>query len=107
MTQTPTDVLICFVLDQSSSMNDVLQPTIDGFNQFLHGQQEVEEGNAYLSLTVFSSGFEARFVGTDVQDVPDLGTEENPYRPSGMTALLDAVGASIKGAEKWVTEHNF
>lgn len=100
------DALISFVLDKSGSMNAVTKATIDGFNAFIADQRQAP-GNAYLSLTLFDTNFDVRYVGADLDTVPPLGTPDNPYVPSGMTALFDAVGTTIKGTEKWLANRSF
>lgn len=100
-TATPTDVLLAFVLDASGSMGDLTGSTIEGVNSFLAAQRE-GEGKALLSLTVFNTEFYVRYVATDLREVPPLGTAENPYVPAGSTALLDAVGTTIKGVDAWL-----
>lgn len=103
---TPTSTLVNFVLDQSGSMNSVLAPTVEGFNTFV-AEQKAVEGDVRVSLTLFSTEFDARYVAVDLSDLPPLGSPQNPYRPSGMTALLDAVGMTIKGTEAWIAKHGF
>lgn len=101
----PTDVLINFVLDRSSSMMWVAQETIDGFNSFLKDQQN-QPGKAYLSLTLFSDYPEVRYVADDITEVPFMSANgENSYIADGWTALRDAVGVTITGTEQWVKNH--
>jgi hypothetical protein len=95
--------LIAFVLDQSGSMASVHEATIAAFNTFL-AEQRKEAGRAVLSLTLFDTSTDARFVAKDLADVPALGDPSNAYRPSGGTALLDAMGVTIKGAEGWLAK---
>lgn len=97
-----TDVLVNFVLDASGSMAGLRQATVDGFNQFIQSQVDQTEGEIYVSLTLFNTGFDVRFVALDAKEVPHLGTVANPYVASGGTALYDAAGTAIKGAEAWV-----
>jgi hypothetical protein len=127
-----TDVLVNFVLDASSSMHSVAQPTVDGFNEFIQSQVDQAEGNVYVSLTLFNTSFDVRFVARPAAEVPKMvadgylplkndpntwadgfgrligGPETrsiNTYRPSGMTALFDGVGVGITGAEEWLRNH--
>lgn len=100
----PTDVLVNFVLDKSGSMSRLSASTIEGFNTFLAEQQK-NEGKALLSLTLFDTSFDVRFVAEDIQEVPKLGTQANKYSPSGGTALYDAVVTTIRGAEAWLANH--
>lgn len=94
-----TDVLINFVLDKSGSMGAVTFPTIEGFNTFIDEQRK-QPGEARLSLTLFDTRFETRYVAQDLTEVPAL--TQSTYVPGGMTALLDAVGTCIKGTEQWL-----
>lgn len=98
------DAVMISILDASGSMNSVRQATIDAYNQFFNEQRD-QPGQAYLFLTLFNTYFENRFMGTPLEAVPDLGTPGNQYVPGGGTALLDAVGTSIKSAEAWLAGH--
>lgn len=101
-----TDVLINLVLDKSGSMGEGNKRagTIEGLNSFFREQRE-QEGQALLSLTLFDTGFDVRFVGADLREVPDLGQTGNPYTPNGGTALYDAVATTIKGTDEWLLNH--
>jgi hypothetical protein len=92
-------VLVNFVLDKSGSMHNLQRSTIDGFNSFLHDQRQ-QQGVCKMSLTQFDTSFQVDYVAEDIWRVPMLDTMR--YRPSGGTALLDAVGTTIKGAEQWL-----
>lgn len=98
------DVFINFVLDQSGSMLGIRQGTLDGFNQFIQEQVEVP-GEAFLSLTLFSTSFDTRYTAARLSDTEPLGTGDNPYRPDGGTALLDAIGQTVKSTEEWLAAH--
>lgn len=100
----PTDVLVNFVLDKSGSMGGLVESTVEGFNAFLDEQRK-GEGKALLSLTLFDTSFDVRFVGHDLREVPPLGSRENRYSPQGGTALYDAVVTTIRGAEAWLANH--
>jgi hypothetical protein len=80
------------IIDQSGSMGSLTADTIGGYNQFL-AEQKVVPGDAMFSLCLFSS--EARLVhdSLPISGIPDLTTKT--YRPSGGTALLDAMGSTI------------
>src|SRR5579884_1552476 len=94
------DVLINFVLDKSGSMFDIRDDTIGGFNQYLEEQRRlgVELGQrTRVSLTLFDTSFEHRYISANVEDIPPLSPET--YQPGGNTALYDAVGSSIRAVE--------
>lgn len=100
------DCLIVFVLDQSGSMVSVRPETCSGYNQFMEDQKKVA-GQTLLTLTLFDTLAETPFVAQPVDQVPNLGTSDNPYTPKGMTALFDAVGEAVKKTEEWVSGNNW
>lgn len=75
------------------------QATIDGFNVFLQDQIQ-QPGKCRMSLTMFDTSFDIRYVAEDVTRIAPL--TNFTYVPGGGTALLDAVGSTIKGAEQWI-----
>jgi hypothetical protein len=83
-------------------MGHLQRSTIEGFNSFLTDQQS-QPGHCRMSLTMFDTSFDVRYVGEEVHYISPLDTMS--YIPGGGTALLDAVGTTIKGAEQWITKH--
>lgn len=84
---------IVFVLDCSGSMHGMEEDTIGGFNSMLE-QQKGEPGEAFLSAVLFSSSVRVLYDQVELKDVPPLTLED--YRVGGGTALLDAMGSSIR-----------
>jgi hypothetical protein len=101
-----SDVLINLVLDRSGSMTYAgkREGAIEGVNAFF-AEQRALQGKALLSLTLFNTDFDVRFVGADLAEVPDLGTPDNPYQCAGGTSLYDAVITTIKGTDEWLLNH--
>lgn len=85
-----TDITI--ILDRSSSMNEVLDETIKGFNSFLDKQRESSE-SAVVSLYQFSTDFEPVYETMPLAHARNLS--RTTFIPNGWTALLDAVGTTI------------
>ncbi len=83
---------IAYVLDRSGSMQDMVEPAIAGFNQFLREQREAP-GDARLSLILFDDQYEVPCNRLPLDEVPELDT--TTYVPRAMTALLDAIGRTI------------
>lgn len=83
---------IAVVLDASGSMQSCVQATLGGFNKFIIDQCK-EAGSAKLSLTQFNYKPTAKYTNIDIQDVPKLSRRN--YKPSGGTALYDAIGVTI------------
>jgi hypothetical protein len=73
-------------------MNHCQQAAIDGFNQFLTDQQNIE-GLAKLTLVLFDDEYLVRVSSVLVQEVVPL--TDDTYQPRGCTALLDALGQTI------------
>lgn len=85
---------ISVVIDESGSMMSILNDTIGGFNTFLETQKETP-GEATFSLTKFSNKTNLVYSFMDIKEVPVL--TKSSYRPSGGTALYDAIGETIIG----------
>lgn len=84
---------ILVILDKSGSMSPLQEETISGFNQFIEEQRQVSD-DAIVSLVTFSYGPEVVYDKINIDDVEDLDKES--YKPSGYTALLDAIGTGIR-----------
>jgi hypothetical protein len=80
------------IIDQSGSMSGLTNDTIGGFNQFLSDQNQ-EPGEAVFTLCLFNTSYQLPYNFVKLADVPSL--TDKVYRPSGGTALLDAVGTTI------------
>jgi len=83
---------IVFVLDKSGSMGSVRNDTIGGFNSFINDQKDIP-GQAIFTLALFDHEYSLVHQGKLIEQVEELTIES--YHPSGMTALLDAVGKTI------------
>lgn len=88
---------IAFILDQSGSMESNRAAAIDGFNEFLRAQQDTV-GQARLTLVLFEDQVEVPVDNIPIEEVVCLSPET--YRPRGCTALLDAIGTTIKRIRK-------
>ncbi|MFW6336198.1 MAG: vWA domain-containing protein [Phycisphaeraceae bacterium] len=87
-----TDITI--VLDRSGSMESCREETIAGFNRFLD-QQRALPGMASITLIQFDNQYEKHYVGIPLAEAADLTPQT--YVPRSGTALLDAMGRTIKG----------
>ena len=92
-------ILINFVLDKSGSMDVIRSATISGFNEFKNDQAR-ESGDALLTLTLFDTHFRTVCEAVPVREVPDLDVQT--YAPSGMTALYDAIGHTMRITDDYV-----
>ena len=83
---------IVFILDESGSMQPLTDDTIGGFNSYVE-EQKKEPGEAYLTTVLFDDRYIILHDHINLKDVPSLTDHE--YRPTGMTALMDAIGKTI------------
>jgi len=88
---------IYFVLDRSGSMYGSLDDTLGGFNAFIDRQRE-DNPDGTMSLVLFNHTLKTEYSARPVKDVRPLTARD--YSPQGQTALLDAIGATIKTAEQ-------
>ncbi len=88
---------IAYLLDMSGSMGPHVEAAIAGFNEFLREQQSVE-GHARITLVLFDDHVEVPIDNLPVSEVCSIDTKT--YWPRGSTALLDAVGKTMKRFRK-------
>ena len=88
---------LVFILDRSGSMDGLEKDTIGGFNSMLK-KQRTESGEAFVTTVLFDNRVEVLHDRMPLAEVPDM-TEED-YFVRGSTALLDAVGDTIKHIAK-------
>ena len=84
---------IVFILDRSGSMAGLEEDTIGGFNAMIR-KQRGEEGQALVSTVLFDNHTEVIHDRVDIQRISPMTRKE--YYVRGCTALLDAVGKSIR-----------
>ena len=84
---------IAYILDRSGSMQSMQEPAVTAFNEFLKLQLDVP-GDARLTLIQFDDAYEVAVAARPVQNVDQLTAAT--YVPRGSTALLDAIGRTIK-----------
>lgn len=92
---------IAFVLDKSGSMSHLQEAAISGFNEFVEAQRELPVP-ARLTLALFNHRYQVELETVPLAKVPKL-TESN-YRPGGQTALLDAIGFTIRDTDNYINK---
>jgi uncharacterized protein YegL len=90
-------VEIIVVLDRSGSMNSIKKQTIDGFNEFIDGQRD-NGAKTRITLVQFDHEYQMVYEAKKIGKVEPLN--DHLYVPRGMTALLDAIGHTIKLTKK-------
>jgi uncharacterized protein YegL len=92
---------IAYVLDRSGSMETLQEAAISGFNSFVKEQLKAP-GEANLSLLLFDDEFLQICDRLPLKEVRGLNAKT--YVPCGSTALLDAIGKTIKALGKQLTK---
>ena len=96
------------IVDKSGSMMDCIADTINGFNEQVNQiKQKVEaypEEEIFMGLTVFNDHVKHLLTNVSPTTVNTLTYEV--YRPEGSTALLDAIGLTIKELEYGISAIN-
>ena len=81
---------IIILLDRSGSMTSNIRQTMDGYNEFLKNQQQIQNDEECLvSLYTFSSDIQVVYEDRPVSQAGEL-TRAN-YMPEGGTALYDSL----------------
>lgn len=93
----PTLTELAYILDRSGSMSSMQEPAVAAFNDFLKSQLDVP-GDARLTLVLFDDQYEVPIAGMPIEKVPELTAAG--FVPRGSTALLDAIGRTIKDTDE-------
>ena len=88
---------LVFILDRSGSMSGLEGDTIGGFNSLIEKQRSVE-GKCYVTTVLFDNDYERIHDRVDLREIP-LMTDRD-YYVRGCTALLDAIGSTIRHIAK-------
>ncbi len=93
MTKTNNTTEIVFILDRSGSMSGLEKDTIGGFNSMVEKQKK-QDGDAYVTTVLFDHETVVLHDRLPLEKIKPI--TNNDYTVRGCTALLDAVGSSIK-----------
>ena len=88
---------LVFILDRSGSMSGLEGDTIGGFNSLIEKQKSVQ-GKCFVTTVLFDNDYERIHDRVDLSEIP-LMTDRD-YYVRGCTALLDAVGSTIRHIAK-------
>jgi uncharacterized protein YegL len=84
---------LVFILDKSGSMSGLEADTIGGYNAML-AKQKQEPGRAVVTTVLFDDQYERLHDRVDLAGLAPITEKE--YFVGGTTALLDALGRTIK-----------
>lgn len=83
--------IIC-IIDKSGSMHHLTSDTIGGFDNFIAEQKKLP-GEARVTTVLFDTNYRILYHSNPIESVPSLAES---YHADGNTALLDAIGYTIK-----------
>lgn len=102
MDKSKTHVIM--IVDESGSMFQFEDDVIGGFNGYIATLKEDKEYDYYISLTKFDDRVDVVYTDKLVAEVPNL--DNDTYRPSGMTALYDAIGKTLQSFKTELPEND-
>lgn len=89
---------LVIIIDKSGSMNSLKEDVVGGFNSLIE-EQKKDEGEVLVSLIAFNDEQYLVYDHEDIKNIKPL--EVKNYKPSGCTALLDAIGHAITDIERF------
>lgn len=95
MTKNQKNTDIVFILDRSGSMSGTEKDTIRGYNNYI---KNFKGKDAKITTILFDDEYEMITKRQNINEVQKL--TRNTYFVRGSTALLDAIGKTIKFIEK-------
>lgn len=84
---------LVFILDRSGSMSGLEGDTIGGFNSLIEKQKRVE-GKCFVTTVLFDNRSETIHDRVELSEIKPM--TEDDYSVRGCTALLDALGETIR-----------
>lgn len=93
MKNTNNTTELVFILDRSGSMAGLEADTIGGFNSMIEKQKK-QDGKCYVSTVLFDDSIEVVHDRVELHSVNKM--TEDDYFVRGCTALIDAIGSSIR-----------
>ena len=84
---------VVFIIDESGSMHGLEGDTVGGFNSTVDKQKKLK-GECLVSTVMFNTRSRVIHDRVSIKSIEKM--TDNDYRPSGSTALIDALGDSIR-----------
>lgn len=98
------DTLVCFVLDETGSMDSVRAQTINAFNEYTDSLKKDSKKNLLFTLIKFNTNkTEVKYSAISIDKVEHLNKDS--YVPDACTPLYDAIGYGVKDVEKKMCDY--
>lgn len=96
--KTTDKTLVAYVLDETGSMLEVKDATIDSFNEYIASLKKDKKNKYLFTLTQFNSQKMQTTPVVSLHQVEKLSDDN--YRPDFVTPLVDAVYETIENVDK-------
>lgn len=90
--------LAVVIQDRSGSMSNRIDATISGYNEYVDTLRQDPDSEVLLTLVQFDEHVKTVYTSIPLDEVPKL--DRKSYALGGMTALLDAVGETVRAVER-------
>jgi len=84
---------LIFILDKSGSMAGLEEDTLGGYNAMLEKQTKGQD-QAFVTTVLFDDDYECLYEGVHIREIRPMSPKD--YSVGGCTALLDAIGKTIR-----------
>ena len=88
---------VVFILDRSGSMSGLEKDVVGGFNSTIKDQKK-KDNECIVSTVLFNDHSKVVHDRISIKEIDEM--KEEDYRPCGCTALVDALGDSIRYIKK-------
>lgn len=88
---------VVFILDRSGSMSGLEKDVVGGFNSTIK-EQKKKDNECIVSTVLFNDHSKVVHDRISIKEIDEM--KEEDYYPSGSTALIDALGDSIRYIKK-------
>lgn len=96
---------VCFLLDETQSMQARKEETIKGFNGYVKELQKDKGDEVLFTFTTFNKGgIKTPYKAEPIKNVKPLTNES--YNPMNWTPLYDAIGQTLTDFEKAVSKND-
>ncbi len=100
----PKKTHVAIILDKSSSMHSIRNETISSFNEQVKSIKNAANPDTFITLTLFSDEVVIHKFAESLDNLKEFTAED--YRPSGSTAMYDAIGMTVERMKKEIDDIN-
>lgn len=96
---------VAIILDKSGSMSRIKEETISSFNEQVKTIKKSAKGSdTYITLTLFDDSVTIHSFAQPIETLKEITDDD--YKPSGYTAMYDAIGMTVERMKKEIDDIN-